>query len=534
MFCGIPRGAVETMKALLRLFVAWLLLLVSPLAMPAEDGATPLDLLEFEIRGNTVLPQEAIEQAVYPFLGPKRSMNDLENARAALEKAYRDAGYLTVYVDIPEQQVADGLIKLRVTEGKVERMRVSGAQYTLPSRIRSEVPAVQEGEVPYFPGLQHDLAVASSAPGVRVLPVMQAGRAPGTVDVELKVEDSPPVSAWAGVNNAYSVNTATERVYGGVRYGNLFQRSHAFSMQYQTAPSEPGQTSALTASYTVPFGEYRRFLSLYGVHSESNVAVLGDTTSVGNGDIFGARLLLSMPARPHATHNLSLGIDYKDFQEGLLLGGTPTIETPIHYWTLNATYGVQLQDEGGSWQFGVGTVLGLRGLGADEAAFNSKRYLSRADFSLVRLDVQRDQKLPADWGLSGRLDLQLADQPLVSNEQFSAGGVGSVRGYLLSEALGDWGVRGSLELRTPALVRPSWHLARRIQPFLFVDGAYLQTIDALPAQKDSYALLSAGLGLQMEVRKGLSLDLNLAVPMRDTRNTQAGHPRIHFDTRLTF
>ena len=44
---------------------------------------------------------------------------------------------------------------------------------------------------------------------------------------------------------------------------------------------------------------------------------------------------------------------------------------------------------------------------------------------------------------------QVADQPLVSSEQFSIGGQDTVRGYLESEALGDYGIAGTLELRSP-------------------------------------------------------------------------------------
>ena len=74
-----------------------------------ETGASPkLDLLEFQVKGNTVLSQMAIEEAVYPLLGPGKSVADVEKARAALEQAYHDAGYLTVYVSVPEQKVPAG------------------------------------------------------------------------------------------------------------------------------------------------------------------------------------------------------------------------------------------------------------------------------------------------------------------------------------------------------------------------------------------------------------------------------------------
>ena len=183
---------------------------VSGMALGApETGASPkLDLLEFRVTGNTVLPQMAIEEAVYPLLGPGKSVADVEKARAALEKAYHDAGYLTVYVSVPEQKVDNGVVVLKVTEGVIERTKVTGAQYTLPSRIRAETPSTAEGQVPNFNEMQRELAAVSRAPGVHVTPTLEAGRRPGTTVLELKVNDTPPVSAWLDYNNAHSANTS--------------------------------------------------------------------------------------------------------------------------------------------------------------------------------------------------------------------------------------------------------------------------------------------------------------------------------------
>ena len=56
------------------------------------------------------LPRIDIESAVYPFLGPARTDADIEGARAALEKAYADAGYQTVAVSVPPQNIAAGVV----------------------------------------------------------------------------------------------------------------------------------------------------------------------------------------------------------------------------------------------------------------------------------------------------------------------------------------------------------------------------------------------------------------------------------------
>ena len=50
---------------------------------------------------NSTLTPRQVEAAVYPHLGPDKTLQDVQAARADLEKAYHDAGYSTVFVDIP-------------------------------------------------------------------------------------------------------------------------------------------------------------------------------------------------------------------------------------------------------------------------------------------------------------------------------------------------------------------------------------------------------------------------------------------------
>ena len=105
-------------------------------AQGAPEAAPRFDILEFEIEGNTALPATAIEKAVMPYMGPQRNLDDAEAARAALEKAYQSAGFLTVFVDLPEQRIDAGVVRLKVLEGRIERLYVTGSRYFDQGEIR--------------------------------------------------------------------------------------------------------------------------------------------------------------------------------------------------------------------------------------------------------------------------------------------------------------------------------------------------------------------------------------------------------------
>ncbi|MFN0161861.1 MAG: ShlB/FhaC/HecB family hemolysin secretion/activation protein, partial [Burkholderiales bacterium] len=320
---------------------------------PAPGAAVErFDIMEFEIEGNSVLPVRRIEEAVTPFLGEGKSVRDVEAAREALEKAYQDAGFLTVFVDIPEQRVGEGVVVLRATEGRVARLKVAGSRYFSQGFIREKVPALAEGEVPDFGEVQLQLAAVNRGEDRRVTPVLRAGRTPGTVEADLKVEDRLPLSGNLELNNRYSFDTTRLRLLGTLRYGNLWQRDHSVSLSFQTSPLDTNQVRVWSGTYALPTATPGGALAFYAVKSDSNVVSLGTTTILGRGEIVGARWIMPLPARGDLTHSLTLGLDAKHFRESLVFGSDTTV-TPIRYWPFSIAWGGRVGGASGVTQFGV-------------------------------------------------------------------------------------------------------------------------------------------------------------------------------------
>lgn len=205
----------------------------------AEQAERRVDINEYVVRGNTVLDARAIEEAVYPYLGPQKTLVDLEGAREALQKRYQALGYQSVFVELPEQQVEGGVVYLQVSETRVGRVRVVGARHYSPVEIREQVPALSEGQVPDFAKVQGELAALNRGPGRQVMPLVREGQRPGTLDVDLQVEDKQPWHASIGLNNDYSADTRKLRSVATVGYNNLWQLGHSVSLTWFTAPRTP-------------------------------------------------------------------------------------------------------------------------------------------------------------------------------------------------------------------------------------------------------------------------------------------------------
>jgi hemolysin activation/secretion protein len=523
-----------------------LLLLAVLTAVPAwaaGEGSSPrFDVWEYEVSGNSVLDVLVIEKAVYPHLGEDKSYEDVRRAAEALEQAYRDAGYVSVLVSIPEQPVGAGLIKLAVTEGRIERLQVTGARYYSPERLLAQVPALKEGGVPDFNALKDQMAVANRSPDRRVQPVLRPGREPGMTEAELKVDDSLPLHASFEFNNRYAPSRAPNpgdyRASGTIRYDNLWQREHSFSLSYLTSPTQTAEAQVSSLSYTVPLSGTDESLTIYGVHSNSNsdlTTSMAGTNVLGRGNIAGLRL--AEPVRPveGISHGLTYGLDFKKLHENLVVSGAGDYSTPLSYWLGSVNYNGLRPDESGNTGFGLGLSLSLRGLSNNEDQFAQKRFRGQGNFAVLHWNLQRLQHLPAKFDLVGKLDGQLSSMALPSSEEFAIGGADSVRGYPEATQVGDHGIRWSAELRTPNLMggdaESSWGDLRLLS---FYEGARARVINPLPGQLDRVWLASYGLGLRLATRFGLTFSLDVAQRLRDGLITDTHGSVLKGGTRLHF
>lgn len=518
-----------------------------PAAAPAgessqQEAAQPrFAVWEFRVKGNTLLQQTAIELTLTPFLGPNQTFDTVQDAASRLERSYRDAGYPTVLVNIPEQDVVGGVVELDVVEGKVARVRVSGSRYFLPSEIKQEVGSLQQGQPLHVPSFQKDLnRVNSSSSDLRVTPVLKPGRAPGTVEVDLRVKDELPLHGSLELNNHSSMDTSETRAAASVSYDNLWQKHHSLSVQMQTAPEEPDESRVLAGTYIFPVVDDVSRVALYAVKSESEVSALTDLTVVGNGEIYGARLVRALGSNPGYVHSLSLGMDYKDFDESVNLVGADNASTPIKYSLLTGMYNGSFLGEDYTTRMGFSVTQGMRDFlgGGDPVEFQNKRYFSRANFFYFQGNLKHQERFENDWRINGRSKFQIADSALISNEQLGAGGSASVRGYYESQEMGDNGVVASVDAETPDFLESKAELRGRI----FVDGAWLQLKDALATDENGDnrrvetedVIFSSGLGVDYRMQKYLSFTLDAGVALKEATQIDEGDVRAHAALILDF
>ena len=488
----------------------------------------PFYIRHYRIRGARELHRVDVEGAVYPFMGPACTQRHVEMAAAALQKAYRDKGFQTVSVTFAPE-VKNGVVTLEVTEGRVGRLRVKGSRYFSLDRIKARAPSLAEGKLPNFNDVQRDILALNRHPDRQVTPEIRAGAVPGTFDVDLNVKDKLPLHGSLELNNRYSPDTTHLRVNGAISYGNLWQAGHTLGLSFQVAPERLDDAAVYSAFYSMPVQSIENLsLTFSGTKQDSDISTLGGAAVAGRGYMLGLRGNYTLPAGKSYYHSLSGGFDFKHFDDNIKIGDTE-IATPVDYVPLSLTYsGTQIAARH-STDVNASVVMGLRGLSSSGRDFDAKRYNADSGFIYLRADASHTQDLAGNAQVFLKIQGQASSGPLVSSEQFSGGGLGTVRGYLESTVQGDNAIMGSLEVRTPSLiaipvkegeVRPArpneWRL------YAFCDAGYLSNYDPLPEQDSGFPLASVGVGSRFRLRDHFNGSIDAAFPLIDQGTTDQG------------
>jgi hemolysin activation/secretion protein len=502
-------------------------------------------ILAIDVVGASRLPQGEIEKVVYPFMGPGKTPADVEAARKALQDAYARKGYEAVVVDVPPQPQEDfaaGVVRIAVTEAPVAKIAVTGAKYHSVAGVLRQLPSIKPGQPLNFVNLQRELADANRFPDREVEPSFDAGEEPGTIDVNLKVRDSRPVHASLALNNDNNPNTTDLRATGSVRYSNLWGAGHTITAGYSLAPRRRSDNEAYFGSYMLPFQGSNWTLLLSGYKSNSNVAALGGTNVLGNGYQVGLQTIYRLNTEK-GYQAFNFGIDFKDFKQDIGLSGTTINRAPIRYITGKLGYDLSVTNDRLALDIGLSSTFGLRVIKRigcfDPAAttcvpedqFTNREVDSIENFTHYNLDTTLTVKPFGDWQSVLRVSGQFSDSHLVSNEQFAVGGLSTVRGYFQSEAVGDRGVFGSFELRTPSVATRLGKWADDARLFGFFDAGKAWVVNPLPDSPSSYRLGSYGGGIRIKLFGTLSGDLLVAMPLRSTTDTKRNDARVTFEVK---
>lgn len=353
-------------------------------------------------------------------------------------------------------------------------------------------------------------------------------------DVTLEVEDSFPLHLVWDVNN-YGMEEVDEwQTSLTVQYLNLTRADDVLTVS--PAMSFNSDLLSVSASYMRPFDWlYGMNATIYGGYSDLDCDNLLPSLSLeGTGWFAGFNWSANIYDDDARNFAFNVGIMYRYIEDEWSVLAAKLRKRDIGILPL--TMGFSYADKRGDWLngrdfFNIGYTVNLASTGDD-----LEDYSENADehYMLMRAGWQRLQPLFADslpeeqkwraWSVFTRVEGQYTPDVLITAERLAYGGYNCLRGYRTRGYLGDGGVYGTVELRTPVLCNPIAGLFcdmdgkspfDRFQFLGFMDAGWVKFNDSYPNMEDDEFLYSAGVGVRAGLTKYTSLNCDIAFPLRD-------------------
>ena len=497
--------------------------LPSPLALPEPGRAAPVQptqpkdgelrftVKSFAIEGVNILPEAEVQMAIRSWVGVPVSFDDLQRACDAIQNLYRSKGY-TVQAILPPQKIADGIVKILVTEAKLGKVVVENPQG--PTRFSKERAAEYityantPGEPLNMDKLERAIVILNETPGVMVSSQLEPGDKDGETNVRVQLTQPNMVQGRVEANNYGSRTTGANQgvvalnlngVLGIGDSASINGISSEGSQYLQGAISLPGSENGLRLGLAGTFLQYKNV---------SNYASTG-----GAGDAWTTGLSAAYPLIRSQTGNLNTNLNYdiKSYNNRNTISNTVISAYNIN--NISAGLSGNIVDSFGYGAVSSGSVTAV--LGHLDILNTSLPYYSQylvpgsspavyqpitpSNFSKLTFSANRNQQLVEDGTttLYTTVSGQFASTNLNSAEQFYLGGPYGVRAYPVAQSGGSQGGIFSVELRhqlQPKLMASAFFDAGVVQQYKFMYPGWQGQTNA----NNTYSLMGAGFGVKWD------------------------------------
>jgi hemolysin activation/secretion protein len=470
---------------------------VQPSPSQHDPRARRFRVNAFAMSGNTVYRTRLLKTLLERFVDLELNLYDLNKAADTITAFYHDHGYTLARAVIPAQKVENGVVTIRIIEGRFGHVRFSGNKRYSSDFLAARTALLTPGALVTSDRLENNLLLLNDLPGLRAKVVLEPGSEFGATDAEVQVKEKL-VDAILGLNNYGRSETGQNRVEATLNIN---------------APLGLGDQLAISGSstqhklvrywkfgYSVPLNTVGTRLAIGS--SKAAYDVSGALATLGiSGEVRTDEAVVSHPFVRSREDNqtFSVGIKHNRLKQNAL--GAPLSDQQLTVMT--TAYQINRIHPDSSV---TNANFGL------ETNFRTSHDITQQDavFARMELDVNHTAPFYQRWDLYLRGDIVRSRDMLPDTEKFSLGGPGSVRAFRPSEVRGDSGYLATVELRRP------FTIAGRL-------GAFRVTADAgeviykAPGFTDSRdRLRSIGVGASFFPAKGVVASIDIARPMGTT------------------
>ena len=470
-----------------------------------------LEKINFE--GNTMISDEELQKLGLEVLGEDIFFDELLEVCSKVTNLYHSKGYLTSYATVPPQRIVDGVATIKIIESKVGEMNIDGEKWTREWYLRNIImgkAGLREGDVFNAKSLQRAMKEINREDYVQVqTEVERQAEGEQNTAITLNVRDRFPVNLGFAYDDYGRSYTGAQRASFLVGMDNLTGLGDKI---YGGTILSSGATGWM-AGYSLPVSSYGTRFSFD--FSDSHVRLGGPYRGMGvKGNAQSYFFKLTHPLVQTAKSDLYLysGYDFVNASTSWMPGGAKTYisDYNLHVWR-SGLYGMT-DDDYGRWIGNLGVDFGMSG--------NDKMH-SAADTTFFKMtaNATRVQRLFSRSMGVVRVGGQYSPNNLFAAEQMQLGGPYNLRGYQPAEIIGDYGVSGTIEYRTPIpfLDKVCPWLDDRMRFAVFYDWGWIGTNNNAYSYPSSF-LHSAGFGTYLTLADWITAQVGVGFPFGNDYN----------------
>ncbi|MDB6054886.1 MAG: hypothetical protein JWN25_2409 [Verrucomicrobiales bacterium] len=198
-------------------------------------AAPTFDVTRYQVNGNTILPPDKLDMLTN-YTGHAIDLARIRQGLGELQLLYRNLGFATVGVTLPQQKLTNGVVQVTVVEGKLSDIVVTGNRYFSTNNVRRALPSLTTNILLNTKWFQPELDQANANQDRQIYPVVGPGPDPGTTALTLKVKDRLPLHGHLEINDKSTPGTPLLRLDSAIQYNNLWQLNHQAGLEYSFSP----------------------------------------------------------------------------------------------------------------------------------------------------------------------------------------------------------------------------------------------------------------------------------------------------------